>query len=350
MARRRQIVLPLLAVAVTALCAGPPAPRAAEPSGTDGRTEPRRLRAEALGLPLSVEVRDLTAAAAEEALRDAFRHLQATVRLLEETEERLNADARSERAVTVEAPAFELLRRAREFCRWSDGAVGPLGGGLRDHWQAAAGNPSPPPVSPALAEAAACDRLALDPETSTVRVAAGSRVALAPFATGFAVDRTVEKLRELGVANGRVRLGRIERAFGAGPRRVDDWGEPLPAGWPAALPTFEGHSEPLDRLRLTDHSLAVLWRADWPGDHPLHVDQRNGRPPEGVWATVAVTELAVDAQALAVAAMVLGSREGRFRMAGLEPEPSVLWLMGRGRGRALRSDLNWADLAGPASR
>lgn len=306
--------------------------------------EPRRLTAEAFGETLTLEVRDLPAELAREVLRDAFRHLQATETLLEEAEARLNADPRTERAVGLEPPVLELLERAQVYCGWSEGAVGPLGGSLRDHWRAVAGNPTPPPVSPALAASAGCDRMRLDPGSATARLAAGSRVDLAPFAAGFAVDRAVAKLKELGSANGRVRLGRIERAFGPGPYRVDAWGQPLPTGWPTSLPAFEGYDEPLDRLLLGDGSLAVLWRADWPAGEPVHVDLRDGRPPDGVWATVVLTERAVDAQALAVAAMVLGSREGRFRMAGLTPEPSVLWLMGSGRGRPLRSEFNWSDV------
>jgi thiamine biosynthesis lipoprotein ApbE len=309
--------------------------------------EPRRLTAEAFGEPLTLEVRDLPAERAREVLRDAFRHLQATEALLVEAEERLNADPRIERAVGLPPEVLELLERTQFYCAWSEGAVGALGGSLRDHWRAVAGNPTPPPLSPALAATARCDRMTLDPLSATARLAPGSRVDLGPFAAGFAIDRTVAKLRELGSGNGRVRLGRLERAFGPGPYRVDAWGKPLPSGWPTSLPVFEGYDEPMDSLLLSDGSLAVLWRADWPAGGPLHLDLRDGRPPDGVWATVVVTEGAMDAQALAVTAMVLGSREGRFRMAGLAPEPSVLWLMGSGRGRPLRSDLNWSDVPTP---
>lgn len=327
-------LLPTIALLVVAH-AVPPHAEAAEP-------EPRRLTAEAFGSSLEIEVRDLPPQRARTVLRDAFHHLRDTERLLAEAEERLNTDAQSERAVALPAPALTLLERAQSFCHWSNGAVGPLGGGLIDHWRAVGANPAPPPVPASLAATTGCDRLALDPESATARVAAGSRVDLGPFAVGFAIDSTVEKLRELGAGNGRVRVGRIERAFGPGPHAADAWGDPLPPGWPASLPDFEGYETPFDRLRLTDGSLAVLWRADWPSDRPLHVDLRTGRPPGTVWATVAVTELALDAQALAVAAMVLGAREGRFRMAGLAPEPAILWLMGSGRGRPLRSDLNWS--------
>lgn len=328
------------AILLAALAAAPAAPLPADAS----EAEPRRLSAEAFGAPVEIEVRDLSAERARTVLRDAFHHLRDTERLLAAAEERLNVDARNERVVVLEPPVLALLERAQSFCHWSGGAVGPLGGSLADHWRAVAGNPAPPPVPAELAATAGCDRLALDTAGGTARVAAASRVDLSPFAVGFAIDRTVETLRELGATNARVRVGRIERTVGPGPRAVDSWGEPLPPGWPTTLPTFEGYERPIDRLRLNDGSLAVLWRADWPGDRPLHVDQRTGRPPGGVWATVAVTELAIDAQALTVAAMVLGVREGRFRMAGLNPEPAVLWLMGSGRGRPLRSDLNWSDL------
>lgn len=313
------------------------------PAGAS-EAEPRRLTAEAFGAPVEIEVRDLSAERARTVLRDAFHHLRDTERLLSEAAERLNADAQTERAVALAPPVLTLLERAQSFCHWSNGAVGPLGGGLLDHWRAVGANPAPPPVPASLAATTACDRLALDPVSATARVAAGSRVDLRPFAVGFAIDRTVETLRERGSGNGRVRVGRIERAFGPGPHPADAWGDPLPPGWPASLPDFESYEEPVDRLRLTDGALAVLWRADWPAGRPLHVDLRTGRPPGTVWATVAVTELALDAQALSVAAMVLGAREGRFRMAGLSPEPAILWLMGSGRGRPLRSDLNWSRI------
>lgn len=314
---------------------------AATVPGAKAAVEPLRLSGRAFGETVALEVRDLAEREADLALRAAFARLREVERELAEATEALNDDASSERAVTVAPPIVELLGRAIQFCTWSQGAVGPLGGALRAHWLAAAGNPSPPAVPAELVATARCDRIALDAETGTVRVAAGSRVDLAPFAAGFAVDRTVDALREGGVGNGFVRIGRIERGFGAGPAPGAG------RGWPAALPTFEGYEQPFDVVRLEDRALAVIWRAEWPPHHPLHVDQRTGALTDQVWAAAAVTELAIDAQALVVAGVVLGPREGHFRMAALEPEPSVLWLLGRGQGRPLRRDLNWSDLHAP---
>lgn len=304
-------------------------------------TEPLRLSARTFDEPVALEVRDLPESEADGVLRAAFEDLRRLEETLEEARGTLNADAATERAVTLPPPVIDLLARALQFCDWSRGAVGPLGGSLAEHWRATAGNPSPPPVPTELAASTACDRLSVDREAGTVRIAAGSRVSFAPFAAGFAVDRTVEALREAGAGNGMVRIGRVQRAFGPGP------GPSGGRGWPAALPAFEGYDQPFDVVPLADRALAVEWRADWPTDLPRHVDHRTGAPPAEAWATAAVTELAVDAQALAVAAMVMGVREGRYRMATLEPEPSVLWLLGRGQARPLRRDLNWSDLHAP---
>lgn len=239
------------------------------------------------------------------------------------------------------ADLVDLLERSLRFCTWSGGATGPLGGNLAAHWLAVGGNPSPPPVPAYAVETATCDRIEVEHDTRTVRLAAGSRIDLSGFAPGFAVDRAVDLLRARGVTNALVRLGRIYRAIGPGPDSAEG------RGWPVLLPVFEGYQRPLEGITLRDRSLAVVWRADWPDGTPLFVDQRTGQPPKAPWATVTVTEIAVDAQAVATAAMVLGSREGRFRIAALKPQPSVLWLLGRGEGRPLLMDLNWSALRRP---
>lgn len=317
------------------LAALPAAPDAAAPPE---EVEAVRLSGQALGEEVAIEVRDLSAAAGEAAVRAGLARLREVAELLAATTERLNADAGSERTVALEPAASELLARALDFCAWSRGAHGPLGGSLAAHWRAAAGNPSPPPVPAALAESAACERMELAADGATARIAAGSRVDLSGFAAGFAVDRAVEALRAAGAGNGIVQVGRIVRAYGPGPPEGGG------RGWRVSLPVFEGYERPLDDVVLDDASLALVWRADWAPGRPRHLDQRTGTPPEAVWATVAVSELAVDAQAVAVSALVLGSREGRFRISNLKPEPAVLWLLGRGSGRPLRAELNWGTL------
>ncbi len=340
-ARRQTVALPFIVAALALLGSIVPAPApevdAAPPEGS----QPLRLEGEAFGASAVIRVRGVGEDEAKAAARAAFDRMEEIATMVEAAVEAFNAEPGRDREIEPPRSAdglFDLMERTLSFCRWSDGAHGPLGGNFQAHWEAAAGNPEPPPPPPGAAQSASCDRMALDRENGVVRIAAGSRVALDGFARGFAVDEAVEALRAAGAQDALVRLGRIHRGIGDGPEG---------SGWPVLLPVFEGYRQPLDEVRLRESSMALVWRADWPSNRPLFVDQRSGKPPGAPWATVAVTELAVDARALAVSAMVLGSREGRFRMAGLEPEPAVLWLLGRGQGRPLMLDLNWSSLRTP---
>jgi len=324
------------------------------------RSVPVRIESKAFGETAAVEIPATDVKQAAPAARAALDRIveldQQLARAVEQANDTASAPpsaeartagapAEGEHEVVVDRSTADLLTRARKFCEWSGGAHGPLGGALEDHWRAVGANPEPPPVPTGVTETAACNRLAVDPEAKgpevRVRIANGSRLDLDGFAKGFAVDQAIDLLRQRGVDNALVRIGRIQRAIGDGPGGTER------KGWPVLLPVFEGYSRPLEKLTLHDQAVAVEWRADWPADHPLFVNQRSGEPPKMVWATVVVSELAVDAQALGVSALVLGSREGRFRIAGLRPVPSVLWLQGSGQGRPLIMELNWTALHKP---
>lgn len=325
------------------LLAAPPAPPVLTPSLAP--PEPSgaaafEVRGEAFGERAGITLVGWPEARAEAVGRSALARLQEAEEMVAEVTEALNRDPDSARTLPVDPAIGELARRALQFCSWSQGAHGPLGGGLRRHWRAVGDNPTPPPPAPGLVEAAACDRLIVGPDGRSLSVAAGSRVDFTGFARGFAVDRAVDELVAAGVTNARVELGRVRRLLGGG-------GEG--DGWRVTLPIFEGHREPVDEVWLEDRSVVVVWRADHP-DGPPWVDERSGRLDSGTWATVAVTELALDAEALAVAALVLDNREGRFRVGNLEPRPSVLWLLGTGTGRALLVDSNWQALGRPVTR
>ena len=76
--------------------------------------------------------------------------------------------------------------------------------------------------------------------------------------------------------------------------------------------------------------------------YSAHLDLRSGRPVQGVAATIAISELAIDAQALSITMFVLGQREGMLRLGALRPEPSVAWLLGSGEGPPLITTHRWA--------
>lgn len=242
-----------------------------------------------------------------------------------------------------------LLERAKSFCRWSEGAHGPLGGRLYALWGVRGGTaaererrglPSPTQRA-AAAESARCDRLAVDGSAGTVELLEGSVIDVYPFAAGFAVDRAIDALGAAGAGNALVQVGPVVRGVGPGPEG---------RGWPIELPAFPGLEGPPQRYRLRDQALAIAAADATPliigGDRLApFIDQRSGRPADGVVATVIATELAIDAQALATAAFVLGTREGAYRLGQLQPVPAVQWLLGSGSGKPLISSFHWSQLA-----
>jgi thiamine biosynthesis lipoprotein len=141
-----------------------------------------------------------------------------------------------------------------------------------------------------------------------------------------------------GAGDGRVAIGPVVRGVGAGPGG---------AGWPAELAAPEPLGRSLADLRLRGEAVAVARLDARPltigGDrYAPWIDQRTGRPATGVVAVAAVTELAVDAQALAAAMFVLGNREGSLRLGTLRPAPAVMWLLGSGTGRPLVAAYHWS--------
>ena len=101
-------------------------------------------------------------------------------------------------------------------------------------------------------------------------------------------------------------------------------------------------------MRLVDRAFAVAGQEPdlvIGGDrYAAHLNLRTGQPAEGVAATLAVTELAIDAQALSITMFVLGQREGMMRLGALRPEPAVAWLLGRGDGTPLLTTHRWATI------
>jgi len=291
--------------------------------------------AQAFGQPVEIQIRGLSEEATREAVQKALAGVAEMERLIDTGSAALSAAA-GKGAQAVDPRLLDLLARAWSFCQWSEGAHGPLGKGLYSLWGLQAEDPPGSDAALQAVNAAACDRLTLDPQKRTATLAAGSGVDLVGFAEGAAVDRAVEVLRERKVGNAFVRIGPVRRAFGPGPAGK---------GWPVFLPQVPGLEEHADQVYLRDQSLAVAAASDHPlqGGTSSYLNQRTGSPAQGVLADVAVTELAVDAQGLATTMLILGPREGELRMGTLRPRPSLLWFLGTGEGAPLLVNYRWTD-------
>jgi FAD:protein FMN transferase len=292
--------------------------------------------AQAFGKPVEIEVRGLSGEATREAVQKALAGIEEIERLTGAGAAALTAAA-GKGPQPVDPRLLDLLSRAVSFCQWSEGAHGPLAKDLYALWglHSKVEDLPGPDAMLRVTQAAACDRLTLDPQKKTAALAAGSGVDLVGFAEGAAVDRAVEILRERKVNDAFVRVGPVQRGIGPGPAG---------RGWPVLLPQVPGLAEPADQVFLRDQSLAVAASSD----HPLqtgssYLNQRTGLPAQGVLAAVAVTELAVDAQGLATTMLILGPREGELRMGTLRPRPSLLWFLGTGEGAPLMVNYRWTE-------
>lgn len=321
------------------LGAGAPAPQV-QIQASSQEVRPLRVAATAFGRPAEIEVRDLPREAARSAVQAALDEIAAVERLTRP--DALNAAA-GQGPQAIDARLMPLLVRAQEFCFWSEGAHGPLGRALYEAWglrgHGPAGLPDPERLERAKA-AARCEALRLNPSAGTAELAEGARLDLGGFAEGHAVDRAVEVLRQKGVGNGFVQIGAVQRAFGGG---ADG------RGWKVLLPQFPGMDRAADLFLLRDRAAAVLSIEDNPiklADQALlpYLHQRTGLPAQGVAGVAAVTDLAVDAQALAIAMALTGPREGQLRLGSLRPSPSVLWFLGSGSGAPLQVDHRWGEI------
>jgi len=314
---------------------------------------PVHVEGRAYGLAVTIDLRDLSPAAARADAAAALREIAVFERETEPappaggtpiagTLAALNAAA-GKGPQRIEPRLFALLSRTAELCTWSNGAHGPLARDLYRLWgrsAPAAGRPDDEALARAVG-AAACGGLTLDPKAHTASLAAGSGLDLSGFAEGAAVDRAVEVLQENGAGNGVVGIGRVWRAWGPGPAGK---------GWTIAIPALSGMAAPIGDALLKDEALALVTADDRPlsiaGDvfAPL-LDQRSGRPVEGVQAVAVRTLDGTGASALAGGLFVLGTREGQLRVGSVRPLPSVLWALGSGGGSPLLVEYHWSATA-----
>jgi thiamine biosynthesis lipoprotein len=228
---------------------------------------------------------------------------------------RINRDA-YEKAVPVSSDTFEVLQRAVEFSKVSDGAFDITIGPLTQLWRRATDSNSTPSESE-LAEARArtgYEKLILDADEKSVRFAIdGMRLDLGAIAKGYAIDKAVEAMRNAGVLGAMVDVGGDIYCFGQPPKGRSHWliglQDPEKPG-----EIFEP-TEPMLVLKLVDSAIATS--GDYrrfvliDGQKFSHIiDTRTGISSGKLSSVTIISKSAIDADALATAVSVMGEKKG----------------------------------------
>jgi thiamine biosynthesis lipoprotein len=228
--------------------------------------------------------------------------------------------------VRVDPLTFEVLQKSVQFSKLSDGAFDVTVGPLMDLWKAA-GEANEPPTEQALAEARArvgYEKLILDEKNMTVRFAVkGMRVDLGGIGKGYAVDKSVEAMKERGAIGGMVDLGGNIRCFGRPPRGQGHWRIGLQD--PNVAPEDVDSSRILLVLALTEQSVATSggYRrfVEVRGTKQSHIiDTGTGKGASKLVSDTIIAPDATAADALSTAVNVLGPEKG---LALIERLPNV---------------------------
>jgi thiamine biosynthesis lipoprotein len=228
---------------------------------------------------------------------------------------RVNGQA-YENPVRVSEATLEVVRRAIYFSQLSDGAFDVTVGPLVDLWHAAA-QANTPPTEAALAEAKSrvgYEKLVLDEDAETIRfVVEGMKIDLGGIAKGYALDKSIEALKQGGAIGGMVDIGGDVRCFGKPPRGQGSWLIGLQD--PDVAPDDLGGTEPLLVLKIADEAVATSggYRRFTlaGGRRESHImDAKTGHGANRLDSVTIIAADAIIADALATAVSVLGLEKG----------------------------------------
>ena len=244
--------------------------------------------------------------------------------------------------VQVDGELFQLVERSLALCRQTGGLMDvtfrPLGLLWNFHRE-----PFVMPSAEAIAAArdlVDCERLELDPEAGTIRLATpGMSVALGALAKGYAVDRASQALSQAGYANSLVNGGgdvMAKGTRGAGPWRVGIQHPRRPHG------DLAGRVFLQDRALVTSGDYERFTMVDGRMLHHI-IDPRTGWPAEGVMSVSVLAPGAELADALATALFVAGP-EGAAAIQQVYPQVEVLMFQQDGGYWASAGFLQVAEL------
>lgn len=242
---------------------------------------------------------------------------------------RVNRDA-FERPVPIGAETLEVVRKAIYFSELSEGAFDVTVGPFVDLWRAAA-EANAPPTEAALAEARSkvgYDKLILDESAGTIRFAvAGMRIDLGGIAKGYAIDKSIEAMKQRGAVGGMVDIGGDVRCFGQPPQGQGTWLIGLQD--PDVAPDDLGSGKPLLVLKITDE--AVTTSGDYrrftsvAGEKESHIlDTHTGRGASQLASVTIIAPDGITADALATAVSVMGAEKGMALIETLPDTEAIL--------------------------
>ena len=204
--------------------------------------------------------------------------------------------------VAVDEDTFEVLRQAKRYGRFTEGAFDVTVGPLADLWRRAMEERQLPGDEAVWQALALVDfaNITLDEEAHTVLLEkAGQRIDLGGIAKGYAVDELRKRLRRHGVHRALLDLGGTVAALGCG----------LPVG---IRDPFRLHGAPMGTLMLEDRiavTSGVYERFAYMDGYRYHhvVDPRTGYPSKsGLVSVTLVGENGGALDAFATAALILG--------------------------------------------
>jgi len=234
---------------------------------------------------------------------------------------RINSNA-GVKPVKVSDDTLAMLNKSLHYAGLSNGAFDPTVGPLMELWgfgQQYCQVPGSEELKASLA-LVGFQRLVIDSKAKTVFLPVkGMKVDLGGIAKGYATDRAVEKLREMGIHSAIINAGGNVYALGSRPN---------------GTPWTIGIRDPRDRTRI----IAVIKAKDaavaTSGDYERYfikdgvryhhiLDPSTGKPARHLMAVTVVAANAAQADVLATALFVLGPQSGPVMMRSLSGAKAV---------------------------
>jgi len=239
--------------------------------------------------------------------------------------------------VNVSKDTSEVIQKAIEFSKLSDGAFDITVGPLMDLWRQA-GESNTVPSDDKLAEVRSkvgYEKVILDVNETTVRFdVEGMKLDLGGIAKGYAIDKAVEAMQNVGATAGLVDVGGNIRCFGK-PKdkpywriglqdpnenlgfRISDFGFPAEAGKPLLI------------LKLNDAAVATSGHyrrfAQIQGKKYSHIiDTETGFSSDKLASVTIIAKDATTADALSTAVIVMGAKKGLALIEKLPETEAIL--------------------------